>query len=138
MNFFHYFLNFSKYYPLLKNYTLAVYCLVKIPFYKCNTPHKQGVENFIVFGYCAINITLRNLQKNPSTMKTLICKVIGHNWSRTRRKISTKSRRKRSIDVKNQWHQKCLRCNNVRAVNVREKSKPVFIPSMKQLQQQGA
>ena len=71
-------------------------------------------------------------------MKTLICKVIGHNWSRTRRKVSTKSRRKRSIDVKNQWHQKCPRCNKVRAVNVREKSKPVFIPSMKQLQQQGA
>ena len=46
-------------------------------------------------------------------MKSLLCKVLGHNWSRTRRKVSTKSRRKNAIDVKNQWHQKCHRCNKI-------------------------
>ena len=71
-------------------------------------------------------------------MKSLLCKVIGHNWSRTRRKVSTKSRRKRSIDVKNQWHQKCHRCNKIRAVNVRQKKEPVFVATMKQLLQQRA
>ena len=71
-------------------------------------------------------------------MKSLICKVFGHNWSRTRRKISTRSRRKKAIDVKNQWNQKCHRCNKVRAVNVRQRKEPVFVANMEQLQQQGA
>ena len=71
-------------------------------------------------------------------MKSILCKVIGHNWSKTRRKVSTKSRRKRSIDVKNQWHQKCHRCNKIRAVNVHQKKKQIFVPTMEQLQQQGA
>ena len=71
-------------------------------------------------------------------MKSLLCKVIGHNWSRTRKKVLTKSRRKKAIDVKNQWHQKCHRCNRARAVNVHQKKKPIFVPTMEQLQQQGA
>jgi hypothetical protein len=71
-------------------------------------------------------------------MKSLLCKVIGHNWSRTRRKVSKRSKRKKAIDVKNQWHQKCHRCNRVRAVNVSQRKEPVFVANLEQLQQQGA
>ena len=71
-------------------------------------------------------------------MKSLLCKVIGHDWSRTRRKVSKRSKRKKAIDVKNLWHQKCHRCNKVRAVNVSQRKEPVFVANMEQLQQQGA
>ena len=71
-------------------------------------------------------------------MKSLLCKLIGHNWRKTRRKVTTRSKRKKAIDVKHQWHQKCHRCNKIRAVNVRQKKEPVFVATMEQLQQQGA
>ena len=59
-------------------------------------------------------------------MKSLLCKVIGHNWSRTRRKVSTKSRRKKAIDVKNQWHQKCHRCNKSKGCKCSSKKETNF------------
>lgn len=71
-------------------------------------------------------------------MKSLLCKILGCDWSKIRRKVTTRSKRKNAIDVKHQWHQKCHRCNKVRAVNVHKKKEPVFVATIEQLQQQGA
>jgi len=71
-------------------------------------------------------------------MKSLLCKILGCDWSKIRRKVTTRSKRKNAIDVKHQWHQKCHRCNKVRAVNVHKKKEPVFVATLEQLQQQGA
>ena len=54
------------------------------------------------------------------------------------KKFQQNQEEKEAIDVKNQWHQKCHRCNKIRAVNVHQKKKPIFVPTMEQLQQQGA
>lgn len=71
-------------------------------------------------------------------MKSLLCKILGCDWSKIRRKVTTRSKRKNAIDVKHQWHQKCHRCNKVRAVNVHKKKEPVFVATIEQLQKQGA
>ena len=71
-------------------------------------------------------------------MKSLLCKILGCDWSKIRRKVTTRSKRKNAIDVKHQWHQKYHRCNKVRAVNVHKKKEPVFVATLEQLQQQGA
>ena len=71
-------------------------------------------------------------------MKSLLCKILGCDWSKIRRKVTTRSKRKNAIDVKHQWHQKCHRCNKVRAVNVHKKKEPVFVATIEHLQQQGA
>ena len=71
-------------------------------------------------------------------MKSLLCKILGCDWSKIRRKVTTRSKRKNAIDVKHQWYQKCHRCNKVRAVNVHKKKEPVFVATLEQLQQQGA
>lgn len=71
-------------------------------------------------------------------MKSLTCTILGCNWSKIRRKVRSKSKQKKKIDIKYCWHQKCHRCNKVRPVNVHKKTKPVFVTNVKQLQKQGA